>query len=306
MKLKITILLIAIVITHHFTVFAQKQATEKLITVNGTNLFVKTIGKGEPLLIVHGGPGLAHNYLYESFKQLSDRYKLIFFDQRGCGRSSEFKQGDSITMNDLVEDVEGLREYFNLKDFCLIGQSWGAIIAINYSLKYPTRVKKLLLLEPGPGSSEYLGKIQNTILERLSANEKDSLIKFTRSPYLKSNPEIFKKFISIRTDCYFFDKELAKKPRFDYFDSTLVKKFFESSAMYSTYMVNYNLYNECEKLSIPTLIIHGDFDVIPNESIERYKKSIKNSELHIFDNCGHFVHIEKPKEYFTLIRGFIR
>ena len=62
----------------------QTEEFEGLEKINGTEIFCKVIGKGDPLVIVHGGPGLAHDYLYEPFKQLAYNYKLIFYDQRGC------------------------------------------------------------------------------------------------------------------------------------------------------------------------------------------------------------------------------
>lgn len=298
---------LAIILLFSFSVcaFGQTLITEQNYEINGTTIFVKTIGTGAPLLIAHGGPGLGHDYLVEPFRQLADQYKLIFYDQRGCGRSAGFKEDDTVSIQTMVKDLEELRKELKLEKINLVGQSWGTLIALNYAFSYEQHIKKLLLLEPAPGSTEYLPQIQKTILERLTPSEKEQLAALMQSPELKKNPEIFKEFMQIRTDTYFYDTTYARLPRFEYFDSSSVQKFFSSSAKFSPYLMNYDLYSQMESITLPILIVHGDADVIPNEAIERMCKAIKTSALHIIKNCGHFVHIEKPDQYFNLIREFL-
>lgn len=282
------------------------QEAEKIVDINGAKIFCKTLGDGEPLVIVHGGPGLAHDYLFDPFKQLSDNYKLIFYDQRGCGKSQEFNEGESSTMETMVEDLEGVRKEFKLEKMNLVGQSWGAVIALNYIFKYPDRVKYLILLEPAPGSSEYIQNVQQTIMSRLSKEEIERLVKISQSPDLRTSPELFKEFMNIRMKTYFYNSTYASKKNFNYFDTERIKKFFASSALFGPYLMSYSLYDKMRNISCPTLIIHGDYDVIPTEAIERMGKEIKNAEVHIVKECGHFVHIEKPEFYFNTIRSFIK
>jgi len=286
--------------------FSIAQEAEKVVDINGKKIFCKTIGAGEPIVIVHGGPGLAHDYLYEPFKQLCNNYKLIFYDQYGCGRSDEFKEGETVTMEMMVDDLEGIRKEFKLEKMNLVGQSWGALIALNYIFKYPERVKNLILLEPAPGSNEYIQNVQQTIMSRLSKEEIDRLVNISQSPDLRTNPELFREFMNIRMKTYFFDLSNATKKNFNYFDSERIKKFFASSAIFGPYLMNYNLYDRMKNINCPTLIIHGDYDVIPTEAIERMGREIKNAEVHVVKECGHFVHIEKPEFYFNTIRSFVK
>lgn len=299
-----TSLLLCMLMINTVTLFSQESGTLK--EINGTKIFCNIIGEGDAIVIVHGGPGLAHDYLFEPFKHLSDNYKLIFFDQRGCGRSEEFKDGQTVTMETMVEDLEGIRKEFALEKMNLVGQSWGALIAINYVLKNPDRVKNLILLEPAPGSSEYLQQVQQTIMNRLSKEELERLTRISQNPALRSEPSLFKEFMDTRMKTYFFDTTFAKKKNFDYFDTERVKKFFESSAIFGPYLMNYNLYNDMKSINCPTLVIHGDYDVIPTEAIERMGKEIKSAVIHIVKNCGHFVHIEQPEFYFSTIRNFLK
>ncbi len=297
-------LLFCLLMINASALFSQSPGTFK--EVNGTKFFCNTIGEGDAIVIVHGGPGLAHDYLFEPFKQLSDNYKLIFYDQRGCGRSEEFKEGQQVTMETMVEDLEGIRKEFNLDKINLVGQSWGALIAINYVLKNPDRVKNLILLEPAPGSSEYLQQVQQTIMKRLSKEELERLMKLSQNPELRSDPKLFIEFMNLRMKTYFFDSTFAKKKNFNYFDTERIKKFFSSSAIFGSYLMSYNLYDNIKNINCPTLIIHGDYDVIPTEAVERMGSAIKNSELHVVEKSGHFVHIEKPEFYFSTIRNFLK
>lgn len=280
-------------------------AFEGLKKINDTEIFCKVIGRGEPLVIVHGGPGLAHDYLYEPFKQLADKYQLIFYDQRGCGRSAEIQAEDSVTVADLVEDLEGVRQAFKINTMNLVGQSWGAIISINYLSQYPYQVKRLLLLEPAPGSTAYLADFQKTLTQRLSQSDKERLASLAQNPRLKSDPIIFQEFMNTRFKAYSLDTLVIKKMHTNYFDSLRVKKFFASSAAFSPYLMQFDLYDMMKKIDCSTLIIHGEFDPIPTAAIERMAASIKHSELHIIKGSGHFVHIEQPEVYFDLIRAFL-
>lgn len=302
---KINMLIVFLLLISGISIAQNLIANEKIIRVNSTEIFTKELGKGEPLIIVHGGPGLAHDYLYEPFKQLSDNYKLIFYDQRGCGRSSEFKEDQKVTMEMMVEDLEGIRKEFDVKKMNLVGQSWGAVIALNYIYKYPDNVKTLLLLEPSPGSREYLSQIQQTISNRLSQTDKERLMQISQNPELRSSPELFKEFMGIRTKTYFYDSTFLKQRHFDYFDTNRVKKFFSSSAMFGQYLINFDLYDKMKNIKCPTLIIHGDYDIIPTSAIDRIGKEIKGSELHVIEKCGHFVHIEKSELYFNTIKTFL-
>lgn len=69
--------------------------------------------------------------------------------------------------------------------------------------------------------------------------------------------------------------------------------------------MNYNLYGNLKNIKCPTLIIHGEYDVIPTSAIEKMNSEINGCETHIIKNCGHFVHIERQKEYFDLIEKFL-
>jgi proline iminopeptidase len=273
--------------------------------INGRGIYCRAIGTGEPLVVVHGGPGLAHDYLFASFSRLAKKRRLVFYDQMGSGRSEAFRQDGKVGMDDLVAELEGVRKDFGLERFDLAGQSWGAIIAIHYAIRYPQNVKRLLLLEPAPGSSEYLPAFQKTIMDRLSPEDKETLAAYGKNPALASDPVLCRKWMNLRFKAYYFDPARQDMGKLDYFDGERVKKFFASSAMFGPYLLNFDLYETMKGIACPALIVHGDHDPVPTAAVERMALALKNAELKIVRESGHFVHVEKAEEYFGAIEAFL-
>ena len=127
---------------------------EQRVAVNGTELFVKRLGAGEPIVVVHGGPLLEHGYLLEHLEPLAEDYELIFYDQRLSGRSAARADPGSIRLATLVDDIEALREALELGRIHLMGHSWGGMLAMRYAIAHPDNLRSLLLLDSMAASSE--------------------------------------------------------------------------------------------------------------------------------------------------------
>lgn len=93
---------------------------------------------GIPVMFLHGGPGAGcappHRRLFDP-----QRYRVILMDQRGCGRSEPFASIQQNTTQDLIEDIEALRQHLNIPNFILFGGSWGSTLALAYGVTYPNR-----------------------------------------------------------------------------------------------------------------------------------------------------------------------
>jgi proline iminopeptidase len=120
-------------------------------------LYVYEIGKGEPVIVLHGGPGISHNYMTDIAKGLDNRFRFIFYDQRGAGFSHAYSK-EAITMEKNVQDVEKLRKSLGIEKINLISHSAGTYLAMGYLQTYPQNVKNLVLLgatDPKNGSSKF-------------------------------------------------------------------------------------------------------------------------------------------------------
>ena len=105
-------------------------AREGHVSVKGGRLYVREIGSGPPVVVLHGGPDFNHNYLLPELDELASAFRLIYYDQRGRGRSSADVSADEITIESEVDDLDRLREHFGLGELSLLGHSWGSVLAM--------------------------------------------------------------------------------------------------------------------------------------------------------------------------------
>lgn len=99
---------------------------------------------GKPILFLHGGPGIGLDPVYRRFFD-PEVYRIVLFDQRGCGKSVPFSSLENNTTWDLVEDIERIREMLEIEKWHVFGGSWGSTLALCYAIKYPEAVKGLVL-----------------------------------------------------------------------------------------------------------------------------------------------------------------
>ena len=119
--------------------------TQGFVTSNGLKLYYESEGEGQPFLLLNGGPGFSHEYL-QPLRALASDVQLVFFDQRGTGRSDKADPQD-YTLQANVEDIEQLRRALQLDSCIVFGHSWGGMLAQAYVLKYPAHTSKLILAD---------------------------------------------------------------------------------------------------------------------------------------------------------------
>src|SRR2546429_7706911 len=135
---------------------------EGFVDANGVMIYYRILGRGEPLLIVHGGPGASHDYFLPYLLPLARRHKLIFIDERGSGRSQKLEDPAGYTIENMVEDVESVRQALGLGKIKLLGPSYGRSPAAAYALKYQSNLSHLIL-----GSTWSSTKAMNDVFVRM-------------------------------------------------------------------------------------------------------------------------------------------
>ena len=116
-----------------------------MMPIRGASLFVEVVGHGPPLVLMHGGPGLDHVSL-TPFRGLADRHTVVFYDHRCNGRSTGAPV-TSMTLDNLTADADALREELGFERWAVLGHSFGGHVALEYALRYPERVSRLILLD---------------------------------------------------------------------------------------------------------------------------------------------------------------
>ena len=127
---------------------------EGYVDAHGEMIYYQIVGRGAPLVIVHGGPGASHDYFLPYLLTLARTNRLVFIDQRGSGRSQKLDDASGYNVENMVEDVEDVRVALNLRKISLLGHSYGGVLAQAYALKYQQNLRHLILASTFPSTAE--------------------------------------------------------------------------------------------------------------------------------------------------------
>src|SRR5262245_52920173 len=118
---------------------------EGFVDARGVLVYYRALGSGPPLVVLHGGPGASHDYFLPYLLPLARTHRLIFIDERGSGRSEKLEDPSGYTVENMVEDVEAVRQGLALGSISLLGHSYGGVLAQAYALKYQQHLSHLIL-----------------------------------------------------------------------------------------------------------------------------------------------------------------
>src|SRR5215472_1341163 len=135
---------------------------EALVDTGGVILYVKSVGRGPPLVVAHGGPGASHDYLLPNLYRLASSYRLVFIDERGSGRSPRLEDTKQYTVEKMADDVEAVRAALQLGKIALLGHSFGGVVVQAYAFKYQANLSHLIL-----GSTFASTRELNVVLARM-------------------------------------------------------------------------------------------------------------------------------------------
>jgi proline iminopeptidase len=280
--------------------------TENFIEINGINIFIKIVGSGIPLLILHGGPGLSHDYMESQLIELlAEDYMLIFFDQRASGRSFGMEDTARITMAQFVEDIESIRKHFNINKVNILGHSFGGLITMYYALKYPNSTDKIILVDSSPASWEpFFPMINAAVSERSTEADKQELAKI-RSFRPNIEPSAMERYFKIYFRPFFRNSQLSEDLSLGVTEQW-VSNYFVTYPLIMKSLGEHNILNILSSINTPTLVIHGEDSVIPVESAREIANHIPNCMLTIIKGVGHFPHIEAPEEFANAVKEFVK
>ncbi|KAA3617185.1 MAG: alpha/beta fold hydrolase [Calditrichaeota bacterium] len=278
---------------------------EGLVETDGIQTFYRKIGSGPILVVVHGGPGLDHSYMLPHWEILSKKFTLIFYDQRGTGKTSSKVDSSLISMNQFVEDLEALRTGLNLSKINLIGHSWGGLLAMNYALRYSENINKIILANSIGPSYDDLNSF--VYMRNESFTEEDVEIQKTimaKSGFVTGDREVITSLLQEIFKVYFDEPSNLQKLNLTISKNT-AKNIFKINGLMLKELVAYNIQNKLQNLKIPSLVIHGENDLITLESSKKILQSLVNARLEIIKNCGHFPAIEQPEQFSKIVSTFL-
>lgn len=278
------------------------------IKVDNVKLYYSTIGSGDTLVVLHGGPGLSHKYLKPQLDSLlSSKFTLLYYDQRGSGWSGGIEDTLNLNMQTFISDLDKIRTHFKLSKLNLMGHSFGGILGLYYGITFPENLNSLVLIDSDAASFELRTPYQiKTINSRLSEEHNNYLDSISESEeYRNYNVSSYEKYYKTYLTSYFANPQDTSKLKLG-FDSISIKKIDITNKIVRRDLGNYDIHDRLSDISCPTLILHGTKSVFSIEGAQAIHKELTNSELNLFEDCGHFEYIESPNRFKRLIEDFYR
>lgn len=280
---------------------AAAQRNEQTFDGPGGKLYYEVTGNGTPLIVVNGGPGFDHTYLQigtAAWDMLAKNHRVVFYDQRGNGRSSPLKPGQSCTLDDQIEDLDALRAHLGLEMMDILGHSWGGYLAMAYGARHPEHVRRMIIVDSAaPKWSEtkvlFSDVFPETMERRDSFNFGDEMGDKAASDastheYLTMlfySAEKRDSWVSqLHSDAY--NKEVNRKVNAD--------------------LDRFDLNPEIRKFGFPTMVATGRFDMNVAPIVAyRIHQQIPGSRFVVFEHSGHLPFYEEPEAFVRAAEEFL-
>jgi proline iminopeptidase len=295
--------LIATLLLLASTALAQRSpASTGIITTPEVDIAYETYGASSPatpVIVANGGPGLSHIYMLQNdvWTRLSHHRQIVFYDQRGTGKSKNVKPDAAWGMDAQVADMEAVRDKFGFQKFDLVGDSYGGLLAMAYAAAHPEHIEKLILSDSAaPAWKDIVRVLPDVfpdVLEQIAAREKSSAGSPDAADQRIRDHFLMLFYSEANRDAYLAGvKDLESVPQV----SAAVQKATKTL----------DLTPELPKFKFPTMVITGRFDmnVTPITAWNIYK-AIPGAKFVVFEKSGHLPSYEEPDKYVQVVEEFL-
>jgi proline iminopeptidase len=273
-------------------------------------LFCREVGEGPPLVAVHGGPDFDHCYFLPELDRLADSFRLVYYDQRGRGRSAAGVRPEDVTLRSEIEDLDRVRSHFGPESVAVLGHSWGGVLAMEYAIRHPDRVTRLILLDTGPAAAADWRRFREELARSRPADVDAMRAIAATEAYLRGDLEAEAAYYRIH-----FRITIRRPEHLELLVARLRSNFTEQGVVLAR-AIEHRLYRETSesadwdlfpalgRLDVPTLVLHGEDDFVPVEFAARIADAVPGARLSVLPGCGHFTYLEAPEAVFEEISRF--
>ena len=288
------------------------------VDARGVLIYYETLGRGAPLVVVHGGPGASHDYLLPYVLPLARNNRLIFIDERGSGKSEKLEDPKGYTVEAMVEDIEAVRQALNLGKFNLLGHSYGGVLAEAYALKYQSNLSHLVLCSTFC-STKALNAVFANMKKKMKPELRQRIDKLEAAGLYGHGKDYAK---GRYTEAYmtaawgegYFPYLYRRRPDPNYdptsSGNTSWDLYREMWGSHGEFVVDGNLTSveygdRLGSLKVPTLITVGDHDECDPSLARDMHERTPGSSLVVFPESGHMTFVDQPTLFIQAVDGFL-
>ncbi len=280
---------------------------ESRLAVPGGNIWYKIsgTGKGLPVVMLHGGPGMSSLGL-KVFDELGNDRQVVRYDQLGGGKSDKITDKTLFTIDRFVKELELLRAHLGIEKWHVLGHSWGTIIALEYYRAYPERVSSLIF---GSLCFDVKGWVQST--RKLLATLPDSLQEAVKTAELTNNynDPMYKKAMDKFYSLYIWRHPVKEDLDSIYatFNADMAAYMWGQSEFTVTgTLKDYDPLSFLPQIKVPTLFTVGEFDAIAPSIVKKLADKVPGSKYIMFPGSGHVTAWDARDENLKVVREFLQ
>jgi proline iminopeptidase len=276
----------------------------------GARIYYKTLGRGIPLLLLHGGPGADHSDFLPALKSLARRCQLVLIDERGSGRSERLADPTGYTLDWMVRDIERVRKHLKLPQIVLLGHSFGGILAQAYAVRHPKRLLGLVLAGTG-SSARCVNADFRRIRKRLPARLRARLTRHERAGIFQADGAYEKDYAAASAQAitpYMY----ARTPpaRFKHPQPLGMEVLREMWVRRSDFRIDGNLKgfdftHSLARVRVPSLVVIGDRDLVSTATADISRASLPRATLVVMAECAHMMFIDQTVRFNRLLAEFL-
>lgn len=266
--------------------------------IRGVSLYERRVGDGPEVVLLHGGPGAHHDYMLPGFDDLARSRTLIYYDQRGGGRSPVAREVP-VGWREQVADLDALREVWGIDRLSLCGYSWGGLLAMLYTVTHPDRVERLALVSPAPAWRAARTRFEADFAARnLAPDLQAARAELRNSGLRERDPAAYqRRLFELSVLPYFADPTQVHNLTPFRVTARTQQEVWDS-------LGDYDLRDPLGRLELPALVLHGEQDVIPWTGSRTVAERV-GAEWHLLSNCGHCPHVEQRQRFREIVDGFL-
>lgn len=273
------------------------EPSDGFVTVLGSKLFYRSFGRPDKgtVLALHGGPGGTHDYLLPLADLVQFGYRVVLYDQIGCGRSERPKGAKYYSQSRAVEEVESVRKTLRLGKVHLFGSSYGGALALDVALKYPRSLRSLVI-SSGFASNAMVDAEWNPHTPRAI---RLTMTKYARKGDFKNPKYLAAKDVYNRTECC----RLRVWPYDVCYSMGHLADF--NNLDFPDRLLGWDITDRLQKMRLPCLITAGEYDLVPPKCARSVHRGIRGSKLIMFKKGSHLPMWEDRVEFIEAMRSFL-